>query len=127
MSKEPIYTLSGPVHGAPYTPGVKVGDLVFISGQIPLDPHTGVLVEGGFDAQVRQSISNLQAILDQEGMTLDDIVKTTVFLADLDNFAELNRVYGGYFTSIRPARSCVQVARLPLDSLVEIEAIALKK
>lgn len=126
MIKQPIYTPAGPLQGAPYTPAVKVGEFVFVSGQVPLDPATGKLVEGGFEAQVHQCFANLESILAQEHLSLDDIVKTTVFLADLDNFKELNKVYGSYFSGIRPARSCVQVARIPLDSLVEIEAIAVK-
>jgi 2-iminobutanoate/2-iminopropanoate deaminase len=127
MQKEAIFTKAGPVQGAPYSPAVKVGDTIYISGQVPLDPTTGKIVEGDFEAQVRQSLENLKGILGQEGLTLDHIIKTTVFLADLNDFAELNRVYGGYFGGVRPARSCVQAARLPLDARVEIEAIALAK
>lgn len=127
MAKEPIYTASGPVQGAPYSPAVKVDNLVFVSGQVPLDPATSRIVAGGFEAQVRQCLANLKGILAQDGLDLDDIVKTTIFLSDLNNFAELNRVYGEYFSGVKPARSCVQVARIPLDSLVEIEAIALRR
>ncbi len=125
MQKQGIYTESGPVQGAPYTPAVRVGPWIFISGQIPLDPATSRVVEGGFEEQTRQCLRNLAAILKQEGLGLDNIVKTTIFLQDLENFAELNRVYGAYFTGVKPARSTVQAARLPLDVLVEIEAIAL--
>lgn len=125
MEKKGIYTDSGPVQGAPYTPAVRVGPWVFISGQIPLDPATSQVVEGDFENQVRQCLRNLAAILKQEGLGLDHIVKTTIFLQDLNNFADLNRVYGAYFTGVKPARSTVQVARLPLDVLVEIEAIAI--
>ena len=124
MEKQGIYTESGPVQGAPYTPAVRVGQWVFISGQIPLDPATSSVVEGNFEIQVRQCLRNLAAILRQEGLSLDHIVKTTIFLKDLNNFSELNRVYGTYFTGVKPARSTVEVARLPLDVLVEIEAIA---
>jgi 2-iminobutanoate/2-iminopropanoate deaminase len=124
MEKKGIYTDSGPVAGAPYTPAVRVGDFVFVSGQIPLDPATSRVVEGDFKEQVRQCIRNLASILKQEGMGLDNVVKTTIFLQDLNDFAALNEVYGPYFSGVRPARSTVQVARLPLDVKVEIEAIA---
>ncbi|MGO8670925.1 MAG: RidA family protein [Capsulimonadaceae bacterium] len=124
MEKKGIYTESGPLAGAPYTPAVRVAGLVFISGQIPLDPATSRVVEGDFDEQVRQCLRNLAAILKQEGLALDNIVKTTVFLKDMGDFSALNKVYGPYFTGVRPARSTVEVARLPLDVRVEIEAIA---
>ncbi len=124
MQKQGIYTESGPVQGAPYTPAVRVGDFIFISGQIPLDPATSRVVEGGFEEQARQCLRNLAAVLKQEGLNLDSIVKTTIFLQDLENFGELNRVYGAYFTGVKPARSTVQAARLPMDVMVEIEAIA---
>jgi len=126
MAKEAIFTPAGPVQGAPYTPAVKFGNMVFVSGQIPLDPSTSKIVEGDFEAQVRQCLLNLKALLAKSEMTLDDVVKTTVFLANLNDFAAMNKVYGDYFSGIKPARSCVQVARLPLDSRVEIEAIAFK-
>ena len=121
--KEAIHTAAGPLQGAPYTPGVKVGNLVFVSGQIPLDPVTGKVVDG-VEAQVRQVFATLEHLLAQGGLNLDHIVKTTVFLSDLNNFGELNRIYGSYFSGVKPARSCVQAARLPLDVMVEIEAIA---
>lgn len=124
MQKQGVYTEAGPVQGAPYTPAVRVGEWVFVSGQVPLDPATSRVVEGDFEAQVRQCLRNLAAILKQEGLGLDHVVKTTVFLKDLNNFAELNRVYGSYFSGVKPARSAVEVARLPLDVMVEIEAIA---
>jgi 2-iminobutanoate/2-iminopropanoate deaminase len=124
MEKKAIYTDAGPVAGAPYSPAVRIGDMVFVSGQVPLDPATSRVVEGGFEDQVRQCLRNLASVLKQEGLSLDHVVKTTVFLKDLENFAELNKIYGPYFTGVRPARSCVEVARLPLDVMVEIEAIA---
>ncbi len=124
QSKQGIYTESGPLHGAPYTPAVRVGNFIFISGQIPLDPATSLVVEGDFEEQTRQCLRNLASLLKGAGLGLDNIVKTTVFLQDLEDFAALNRVYGAYFTGVKPARSTVQVARLPLDVLVEIEAIA---
>ncbi len=124
MQKQGVYTESGPVQGAPYTPAVRVGPWLFVSGQIPLDPATSRVVEGDFEAQVRQCLRNLAAILKQEGLGLDHVVKTTIFLQDLNDFATLNQIYGAYFTGVKPARSTVQVARLPLDVRVEIEAIA---
>ncbi len=125
MEKKAIHTESGPLQGAPYTPAIRVGPMIYISGQIPLDPATSRVVEGDFETQVRQCLRNLAAILKQEGLGLDSIVKTTIFLKDLNNFSALNAVYGPYFTGVKPARSTVEVARLPLDVEVEIEAIAL--
>ena len=125
MEKKAIFTEAGPLQGAPYTPAVRVGDTIYISGQIPLDPATSMIVEGGFDEQVRQCLRNLASILKQEGLGLEHIVKTTVFLKDLNNFAELNKIYGPYFAGVKPARSTFEVARLPLDVMVEIEAIAI--
>ncbi len=124
MEKKAIHTESGPLQGAPYTPAVRVGPFVFVSGQIPLDPATGRVVEGGFEDQVRQCLRNLAAILKQEGLGLEHVAKTTVFLKDLNDFATLNAIYGPYFSGVRPARSTIEVARLPLDVQVEIEAIA---
>jgi len=124
MQKKAIHTEAGPLQGAPYSPAVRVGPFLYISGQIPLDPATSMVVEGGFETQVRQCLRNLASILKQEGMGLDNIVKTTIFLKDLNDFSVLNGVYGAYFTGVKPARSTVEVARLPLDVLVEIEAVA---
>ncbi len=124
MQKQGIYTEAGPLQGAPYTPAVRVGSFIFISGQLPLDPATSLIVEGNFETQVRQCLRNLASILKQEGLGLDNIVKTTVFLKDLNDFADLNAVYGSYFSGVKPARSTIEVARLPLDVKVEIEAIA---
>ena len=124
MEKKAIHTESGPLQGAPYTPAVRVGPFIYISGQLPLDPATSRIVEGDFETQVRQCLRNLASMLKQEGLGLDSIVKTTVFLKDLNNFAALNTVYGPYFTGVKPARSTIEVARLPLDVMVEIEAIA---
>jgi 2-iminobutanoate/2-iminopropanoate deaminase len=124
MSKKAIFGDTGPVANAPYTPAVRVGNVVYISGQIPLDSATSRVVEGDFEQQVRQCFRNLASLLKTEGLTLENVVKTTVFLKDLNDFPELNRVYGPYFNGVKPARSTVQVARLPLDVLVEIEAVA---
>jgi 2-iminobutanoate/2-iminopropanoate deaminase len=124
MEKKGIFTDAGPVAGAPYTPAVRVGDFVYISGQIPLDPATSRVVEGDFKDQVKQCLRNLASILKREGLGLENVVKTTIFLKDLNDFAALNEVYGPYFSGVRPARSTVEVSRLPLDVMVEIEAIA---
>jgi len=124
MSKKAVFGESGPVLNAPYTPAVRVDNIVYVSGQIPLDPATSRVVEGDFAQQVRQCLRNLASLLKSEGLGLENVVKTTVFLKDLNDFPELNRVYGTYFSGIKPARSTVQVARLPLDVSVEIEAIA---
>ena len=108
----------------PYSQAVKAGNLLFISGQIPVDPATGEVVEATIQAQTAQSLTNLKAILAHAGGTMGHVVKTTVFLSDMENFVEMNRVYKTFFEAECPARSAVQVARLPKDVLVEIEAIA---
>jgi 2-iminobutanoate/2-iminopropanoate deaminase len=123
MAKEGIWT--GPsVAGAPYTPGIKSGRLVFVSGQVPVDPATRQVVQGEFEDRVRQCVANVQTVLKAAGATLDDVVKVTVFLTDMDCFARLNAVYSQYWGATKPARSCVSVAGLPLGVDVEIEAIA---
>lgn len=109
----------------PYSVGVKAGHFAFISGQLGFDPATAVLVEGGVEAQTHQALKNLKAILEGAGSSLDNVVKTTVFLMDMGDFAKVNAIYAEYFTSNPPARSAVQVAALPKGGLVEIEAIAL--
>jgi 2-iminobutanoate/2-iminopropanoate deaminase len=126
MSKEAVFSAAGPLGGAPYSPAVKIGNTIYASGQIPLDPATGKIVEGGISEQTTQALENLKSLLAQAGFELTDIVKTSVFLADLNDFAEMNKIYATYFSGIRPARSTLQVARIPADSLVEIEAIAIK-
>jgi len=107
----------------PYSVGIKIGHLAFISGQLGFDPKTGVLVEGGVEAQARQALNNMQAILESAGTSLDNVVKTTVFLMDMADFAKVNAIYAEFFTVNPPARSAVQVAGLPKGGLVEIEAI----
>ena len=122
--KEIISTPNAPAAIGPYSQAVRAGSLLFVSGQIPLDPASGQLVENTIQAQTARSLENLKAILTQAGGTLDNVVKTTVFLKDMEDFVEMNRVYKTYFPENCPARSAVQVARLPKDVLVEIEAIA---
>ncbi len=124
MNKEPIFTAAGPVQNSPYSPGMRVGNMLYLSGQIPVGAD-GKIIDGDFTAQVHQVFANLKSLLEQGGSSLEHVVKTTVFLSDLNNFKELNAAYGPYFPGVKPARSTVQVARLPLDSMVEIEAIAL--
>lgn len=107
----------------PYSPAVKAGNLVFVSGQIPTDPATGAFPEG-IKAQTRQSLANLKALLEAAGASMDDVVKTTVLLKHMDDFAAMNEVYAECFSGVYPARSAFEVGKLPKDALVEIEAIA---
>lgn len=108
----------------PYSQAIKANGFLFISGQIPLDPVTGQIVYGGIENQTHQVLANLRAILEREGLTFSQVVKTTVFLKDMDDFTLMNKVYSQYFTEEPPARACVQVAKLPRDVSVEIELIA---
>lgn len=124
--KEIISTQAAPATIGPYSQGVGAGGIVITSGQIPLDPATGNFVEGGVAEQTRQSLLNVQAILAAAGLTLENVVKTTVFLKDMNDFAAMNEVYATFFPSNPPARSAVQVGKLPRDAMVEIEAIAVR-
>lgn len=123
--KQVLATEQAPAAIGPYSQGIAAGETVYVSGQLPLDPATGAFPEG-IAAQTAQSLKNIQAILAQQGMTLANVVKTTVFLADINDFAEMNKVYGEFFTPPYPARSAVQVAKLPKDAPLEIECIAVK-
>ncbi|GAB6181836.1 RidA family protein [Desulfotomaculum defluvii] len=127
MNKEIISTEKAPAAIGPYSQGVKVGNLLFISGQIPIDPATGNVVEGDVQAQTKQSIKNLQGICEAAGASLKDIVKTTVFVNDMNQFAKVNETYGEFFKEEAPARACVEVSCLPKNVMVEIEAIVLVK
>lgn len=123
--KQPVKTDKAPAAIGPYSQGVEWDSkLVFTSGQIPLDPKTGQLVEGDIKAQTRQALENLKAVLEAGGSNLKKVIKCTVFLADMNDFAAMNEVYAQYFPQNPPARSAFQVARLPKDAGVEIEAIA---
>ncbi len=124
MMREVISTHRAPAAVGPYSQAVRVGNLIFTAGQIGLDPITGKLHEG-LEAQTRQVLDNLQAILEAAGSSLNDVVKTTIFLTDIGSFSTVNAVYGSVFSQNPPARSTVQVAALPLGALIEIEAIAL--
>jgi 2-iminobutanoate/2-iminopropanoate deaminase len=123
MKKEIIHTSEAPAPVGPYSQAVKAGNTLYCSGQIPVDPATGVIPEG-IEAQTRQVLKNLGAVLNSGGADFSSVVKTTVFLKDMNDFPVLNALYAKTFTSAPPARSTVQVARLPKDVLVEIEAIA---
>lgn len=124
MKKEIISTTNAPAAIGPYSQGTKLGNLIFTSGQIPLVPSTGQIVEGDVQAQTRQALENLKGLLESQGTNLDNVLKTTVFIKDMNDFTKINEIYAQYFTSNQPGRSCVEVARLPKDVLVEIEAIA---
>ena len=123
--KKIVVTDKAPKALGPYSAGVTTGHLVFTAGQLGIDPTTGKLVEGGIQAQTRQALNNLKAILEAADSSLERVIKTTVFLQDMGEFALMNEVYGTFFTENFPSRSAVQVAALPLGGAVEIEAIAL--
>lgn len=126
MEKKIIYTDKAPKAIGPYSQAVLMGDLLFVSGQVPLDPETMTIVSDDVKLQTHQVLKNLQAILNEAGMSLENVVKTTVYIKDLNDFAAINEVYAEYFTTNKPARACVEVARLPKDVKVEIELIAHK-
>ncbi len=119
-----ISTKKAPAAIGPYSQAIRVGNLVYTSGQIPINPATGAFAEGGIKEQTRQSLNNVKAILEEEGLAMDNVVKTTVFMADMGDFAEMNGVYAEFFTEPYPARSAVAVKTLPKGALVEIEVIA---
>ena len=123
--RQAVSTSSAPAAIGPYSQAIKAGNLIFISGQIPLDPGTMQLVEGGIREQTGRVLENLKAVVTAAGGSLESIVRTTVFLADLNDFAEMNEVYGSFFGENPPARSTVEVRRLPRDVKIEIDAIAL--
>ena len=124
---EIIATNNAPGAIGPYSQGVKTaGGMLFVSGQIPLVPATGTVVEGGIEAQTTQVLDNLKAIVTAAGYSLADVVKTTVYITDMGNFGKVNEIYGKYFTENCPARVCVEVSKLPKDVLVEIDVIASK-
>jgi len=123
-SRTVIHSDSAPKAIGPYSQAIVSGDLVFCSGQVPIDPATGELVSGGIQEQTHRSLMNLRAVLEAAGSSLDRVVKTTVFLQSMNDFAAMNAVYAAYFPNDPPARSTVEVARLPRNALVEIECIA---
>lgn len=123
MKREVINTVNAPAAIGPYSHGNKMGNLVFTSGQLPINPETKELVTE-IKAATRQSLENVKAILEEAGTSMANVIKATVFVKDLGQFAELNEVYSEYFGEKSPARSCIQVAKLPMDAVVEIEVIA---
>lgn len=124
---ESIHTDNAPKALGPYSQAIKVGDFVFCSGQVPINPSTDTFVEGGIKEQTRQALINAQNILKEAGLSLTNVVKTTVFLSDMDNFTDMNEIYAEFFTKPYPARSAVAVKKLPKGALVEIECIASAK
>jgi 2-iminobutanoate/2-iminopropanoate deaminase len=122
--KKIISTTDAPAAVGPYSQAVRVGSTIYCAGQIPLDPKSGQIVSGGVDVQTRRVMDNVTAVLKAEGLTMENIVKTTIFLMDLNDFQTMNEIYGSYFKQAPPARSTVQVAGLPKGARIEIEVIA---
>jgi 2-iminobutanoate/2-iminopropanoate deaminase len=127
LVKEVIYTDKAPKPIGPYSQAIKVGSWLFLSGQIPIDPRSGDIIEGDIEVQTRRVLENIKAILENAGFTLGDIVKVTVYLVDLNDFPRFNKVYSEYFKDKPPARTTVQVAALPRSVRIEIDAIAYKE
>ena len=124
MKGQIVVTDAAPKAVGPYSQAVWAGDLLFCAGQIPLEPATGNIVPGGITEQATRVLENIRGLLQSQGLDFGNVVKSTVFLSDMNNFAAMNEVYAGFFTTEPPARSTVQVARLPKDALVEIEVVA---
>ncbi len=122
--KEIIYTEKSPKAIGPYSQGVKANGFVFTSAQLPLDPETGEVAEGGFVGQTHRVMQNIKAVLEQAGTSLDNVVKATVYITDMEQFGTVNKIYGEYFSGNYPARACVEISRLAKDALVEIEVVA---
>ncbi len=127
MELKVIHTDKAPGAVGPYSQAVLAGNLLFLSGQIPINPATGELVKSSIEEETRQCLENAKAILEEAGTTLENVIKATVFIKDMDQFGRINKVYGQYFHTHKPARACVEVARLPKDVNVEIEMIAVVK
>lgn len=125
--KNVISTDKAPAAIGPYSQAIEVNGMVYTSGVVPIDPATGSVVEGDIKVQATRVFDSMKALLEAAGSSCEDVVKTTVFIKNMNDFAALNEIYATYFTGIFPARSCVEVARLPKDVLIEMEAIALKK
>jgi 2-iminobutanoate/2-iminopropanoate deaminase len=123
--KETVHTDGAPKAIGPYSQAIRANGMVYASGQIPLDPATGQLVEGDIGRQTERVLNNLKAVLEAAGSSLENVVRTTVYLSDLGDFAEMNAAYGSFFTEAPPARSTVQVSRLPRDARIEVDVIAL--
>lgn len=127
MITKVVSTEKAPQAIGPYSQGMIAGNMVYTSGQLGIDPTNGEIVSSSIQDEARQSLKNVEAVLKEAGAELTDVIKTTVFVKDLNQFAEINEVYSEFFSEHKPARSCVEVARLPKDGNIEIEAIALKK
>ena len=121
-----ISTTKAPGAIGPYSQAIEVGDFIYTSGQIPIDPTTGTFAEGGIKEQTRQSLQNIKAILDEAGSAMEKVIKTTVFLSDMNYFADMNSIYAEFFSEPYPARSAVAVKTLPKNALIEIEVVATK-
>jgi len=124
MSKKIIFTTEAPVPIGPYSQAVMAGNMLFVSGQIPIDPATGSVVSGGIEQETRQVMLNIGAVLKEAGLSYHNIIKTSIFLKDMNSFGAVNEIYGHFFTGEYPARETVEVARLPKDVNVEISVIA---
>ena len=125
MKKKVIQTEKAPKAIGPYSQAIQAGNFLFLSGQIPLDPKTGDLMKGDIRKQTQQVLENIKGVLESQGLGMENVVKATLFLKDMANFNQVNEVYATYFTSFPPARSTIEVAKLPRDADIEIEAIAL--
>ncbi len=125
--KEIIRTTKAPAPVGPYSPVVAYGDLIFVSGQGPLDPKAGVLVSGTIQEEARQTLENIKNILEDIGSSMDNVLKVTAYLGDMNDFGQFNEIYAGYFPSNPPARTCIQAGRLPFDIKVEIDVIACRR
>lgn len=126
MSLKVLNTEKAPAAVGPYSQGMQAGNLIYVSGQLPLNPETKVLVSDSIEAATKQSLENCKAIIESAGATLNDVVKVEIFIKDMNEFAAMNGVYAEYFSEHKPARACVEVARLPLDAKIEIQMIAYK-
>lgn len=124
MKRSVVNTDLAPAAIGPYSQAIRAGDLLFISGQLPVDPKTGLIVEGGTEAQAERVLANLEGILRNQGLTAKNVVKVTVFLKDMNDFGKVNEIYGRMFSAEPPARECIEVARLPKDVRIEISLIA---
>ena len=125
MERQIIQTTDAPAAIGPYSQAIRAGGFLFVSGQIPIDPASGELVQGGIEAETRQVLNNVRAILEAADSSLEKVVKATIFIADVNQFGTINEIYAEYFKWEPPARACVEVARLPKDVQIEIEAVAL--
>ncbi|HLS54035.1 MAG TPA: RidA family protein [Tissierellaceae bacterium] len=126
MSLELLTTDKAPKAVGPYSQGVKAGNIIFTSGQLPIDPETGEMSQADIQEQTRLCLENVKAVLEAAGASLEDVVKVTVFVTDMGQFGQINEIYGEYFSKHKPARSLVEVSKLPLGGQIEIEAVAIK-